>query len=41
VPKKIDRPTKFPWRSSGAGFLAYNREILVDGQEILVDGQDE
>jgi len=29
---KIDRPTKFPWGSSGAGFLLYNREILVDGR---------
>jgi hypothetical protein len=35
--KKIDRPTKFPWRSSGAGFLLYNREILVDGQDLLHD----
>ena len=26
--KKIHRPTKFPWRSSGAGFLLYNRGYL-------------
>jgi len=32
--KKFDRPTKFPLRSSGAGFLLYNPEILVDGKVI-------
>ena len=32
------KPTKFLWRSSGAGFLLHNREILVDGQDILNDG---
>jgi len=34
--KKNDRPTKYQ-RSSGAGFLLYNREILLDRQDLLYD----
>ena len=30
--KKIVSPTKFPWRSSGAGFLLYNRGYLSTGR---------
>ena len=30
--RKIDSPTKFPWRSSGAGFLLYNRGYLSTGR---------
>ena len=30
--KKFDSPTKFPWRSSGAGFLLYNRGDLSTGR---------
>jgi len=37
APKKNQQTHEVPGEQSGAGFLLYNQEILLDGQDLLHD----